>query len=190
MPLTIGVDVGGTKIAAGVVDDDGHILAQLRRETPSSDSVATVDAVAGLAAELALAHEVEGIGIGAPGFIDETRSIVRFAPNLAWREEPLGEAVHKRTNLPVVVENDANSAAWAEARFGAARDHSDVVMLTIGTGVGGGIVIGNRLVPRSFRHRRRDRAYERRSGRATVRLRESRLLRAVRERPGARTRGP
>ena len=99
MPLTIGVDVGGTKIAAGVVDDDGHILAQLRRETPSSNSAATVDAVAGLAAELALAHEVEGIGIGAPGFIDETRSIVRFAPNLAWREEPLGEAVHKRTQF-------------------------------------------------------------------------------------------
>ncbi len=145
MPLTIGVDVGGTKIAAGVVDDDGHIVAQLRRETPSTDPVALVDAVAGLASELALAHDVRAIGIGAPGFIDETRSIVRFAPNLAWREEPLGDAVRKLTNLPVVVENDANSAAWAEARFGAGRDQSDVVMLTIGTGVGGGIVIGNRL---------------------------------------------
>ena len=145
MSLTIGVDVGGTKIAAGVVDDDGHIVAQLRRETPSTDPVALVDTVAGLASELALAHDVKAIGIGAPGFIDETRSIVRFAPNLAWREEPLGEAVRKRTNLAVVVENDANSAAWAEARFGAGRDQSDVVMLTIGTGVGGGIVIGNRL---------------------------------------------
>ena len=145
MSLTIGVDVGGTKIAAGVVDDDGHIVAQLRRETPSTDPVALVDTVAGLASELALAHDVRAIGIGAPGFIDETRSIVRFAPNLAWREEPVGEAVRKRTNLPVVVENDANSAAWAEARFGAGRDQSDVVMLTIGSGVGGGIVIGNRL---------------------------------------------
>ena len=83
--------------------------------------------------------------MGAAGLVDETRSVVRFAPNLGWREQPLRAQLEEATGLPVVVENDANAAAWAEYRFGAARGRDDVVMLTVGTGIGGALVLGGRL---------------------------------------------
>jgi glucokinase len=85
------------------------------------------------------------VGIGAAGFIDETRSTVLFAPNLAWRNEPLRQAVADLVQLPVVVENDANSAAWGEHRFGAGRGYDELVCVTVGTGIGGGIVRGGEL---------------------------------------------
>jgi glucokinase len=145
--LTIGVDVGGTKVAGGVVDPDGAVSAQIRRDTPADDVAKTRDVIVEVVQELATAHPVEAVGIGAAGWIDATRSIVLFAPNIAWRDEPLRDYVHAATGLPVVVENDGNAAAWAEFRFGAARDADDsMVMFTIGTGVGGAIVIGGELV--------------------------------------------
>ena len=119
MGLAIGVDVGGTKVAAGVVDPDGHILARLRRDTPASDPDKVEDVIAEAILQLARDHEVEAAGLGAAGFVDAARSTVLFAPNLAWRNEPLRAAIEQRTGLPVVVENDANAAAWAETRFGA-----------------------------------------------------------------------
>ena len=147
MTLTIGVDVGGTKVAAGVVDLSGRVLAQARRDTPADDPAALRDTIVAAVRELSAAHEVEAVGIGAAGWIDAARSTVLFAPNIAWRDEPLRERVADAVGLPVVVENDANVAAWAEFRFGAARDADDsMVLLTIGTGVGGGIVLGGRLV--------------------------------------------
>jgi glucokinase len=145
MGLTIGVDIGGTKVAAGVVDEDGAVLAHVRRGTPSTDAQATEDVIAGLVGELRRDHEVEAVGIGAAGFVDAARATVLFAPNLAWRDEPLRAELQERTGLPTVVENDANAAAWAEHRFGAGRGHDHVVMLTLGTGVGGGLVLGGRL---------------------------------------------
>jgi glucokinase len=93
--------------------------------------------------ELTQGRPVEAVGIGAAGWIDASRSIVLFAPNIAWRDEPLRDYVSAATDLPVIVENDASVAAWAEFRFGAARPAArSMVMLTIGTGVGGGIVLG------------------------------------------------
>jgi glucokinase len=87
------------------------------------------------------------VGIGAAAWIDASRSTVLFAPNLAWRDEPLRDHVRTATGLPTVVENDANVAAWAEFRFGAGRIFDDsMVMLTVGTGIGGGIVLGGELV--------------------------------------------
>ncbi|HEY6596146.1 MAG TPA: ROK family glucokinase [Asanoa sp.] len=146
MTLTIGVDVGGTKVAAGVVDPDGAVRTQVRRDTPADDVAKTRDVIVDVVAELAAGHEVEAVGIGAAGWIDASRSIVLFAPNIAWRDEPLRDYVSAATGLPVIVENDANVAAWAEFRHGAARDADDsMVMLTIGTGVGGGIVLGGEL---------------------------------------------
>jgi glucokinase len=145
--LTIGVDVGGTKVAGGVVDPEGAVSGQIRRDTPADDVAKTRDVIVEVVLELARAHTVEAVGIGAAGWIDATRSTVLFAPNIAWRDEPLRDYVHAATGLPVVVENDGNAAAWAEFRFGAARDADDsMVMFTIGTGVGGAIVIGGELV--------------------------------------------
>jgi glucokinase len=143
--LTIGVDVGGTKVLAGVVDEKGAILAKSRRPTPSNSPTETADAIAAAVAEFRLQYEVEAVGIGAAGWIDEDRSRVRFAPNLAWRDEPLRDIVEARIGLPVVVENDANAAAWGEHRFGAGRGHSHLILITVGTGIGCGIILDGRL---------------------------------------------
>jgi len=145
--LTIGVDIGGTKVAGGVVDDSGAVLATTRRDTPADDVAKTRDVIVEVAAELAAAHPATAVGIGAAGWIDASRSTVLFAPNIAWRDEPLRDYVSAKVGLPVIVENDANVAAWAEFRYGAAHDAEDsMVMVTIGTGVGGGIVLGGDLV--------------------------------------------
>jgi glucokinase len=146
MGLTIGVDVGGTKIAAGVVGTDGLIGARTHRDTPANSVDATAAAICDAAAELIADHEVEAVGIGAAGFVSSDRSTVLFAPNLAWRDEPLGERVSAVLKIPVVVENDANAAAWGEFAFGAARDVEHMVCITVGTGIGGGVVIGGELL--------------------------------------------
>ena len=147
MALTIGVDVGGTKVAGGVVDEHGTVLASNRRDTPAEDPAGTRDTIADVAAELAREHpEATAIGIGAAAWIDAAGSTVLFAPNLAWRDEPLRDYVSKQVGLPTVLENDANVAAWAEFRFGAARHADDsMVMITVGTGIGGGIVLNGKL---------------------------------------------
>ncbi|MDF2978879.1 MAG: glk [Actinomycetospora sp.] len=144
--LTVGVDVGGTKIAAGVVDEDGKLIASTRRETPATDTHMVLEAIGDAVRELRSDHEVTAIGIGAAGFVDAGRARVLFAPNLAWRDEDLGGQLSERLGLPVIVENDANAVAWAESRFGAGRDHDDLVAITVGTGIGGGVVSNGRLL--------------------------------------------
>jgi glucokinase len=139
--LHIGVDVGGTKIAAGVVDHSGRILASTQRPSPAGDAARTLDAILDAVRELRESYEVLALGVAAAGFVDAERAVVMFAPNLAWRDEPLRDEIEQRSQLPVVVENDANAVAWAEARFGAGRGESQLVALTIGTGIGGGFVI-------------------------------------------------
>ncbi|WP_433348010.1 ROK family glucokinase [Microtetraspora malaysiensis] len=145
MALTIGVDIGGTKIASGVVTEDGRILDRALRPTPTAGPELVADAIADAVTELARRHTVEAVGLGAAGFVDETRSIVRFAPNLVWREEPLRKKVADLVGLPVVVENDANATVWGEYRFGAGRGESHVVCVALGTGIGGGVVLGGAL---------------------------------------------
>ena len=142
MTLTIGIDVGGTKVAGGVVDEHGDVLASTRRDTPAEDLAGTRDTIVAVAAELAALYpQAVAVGIGAAAWIDAAGSTVLFAPNLAWRDEPLRDFVTKAVGLPTVLENDANVAAWAEFRFGAARHADDsMVMITVGTGIGGGIV--------------------------------------------------
>lgn len=150
--LTIGVDIGGTKVAAGVVTPDGEVLETVRAETPDrSQSPAVVeDTIAALVRHLVARHDVHAVGIGAAGFVDVNRSTVLFAPHLAWRNEPLREAVTTRLRLPVVVENDANAAAWAEWRFGAGRGEDHLVCITLGTGIGGAVLLGGRLLRGRF----------------------------------------
>ncbi len=145
MSLTIGVDVGGTKIAAGVVDEKGAIIEMVKRPTPAANAARTIEVISEAVRELLPRHEIEAVGIGAAGFVEESRSSVVFAPNLAWRNEPVARQVEDRTGRPVVVENDANAAAWAEAKLGAGRGHDHLMMITIGTGIGGALVLNGEL---------------------------------------------
>lgn len=144
----LGVDIGGTKIAAGVVDDDGVILAQVRRATDPQDAANIDRAIADAYEELAGSYEIGAIGLAAAGFCSPDRQSVLFGPNIsAWREYPLAKRVSQLIGLPipVVVENDANAAGWAEFRFGAGREATDMVMLTVGTGLGGAIIMDGTL---------------------------------------------
>ncbi|MGH3497548.1 MAG: ROK family glucokinase [Nocardioidaceae bacterium] len=150
MGLTIGVDIGGTKIAAGVVDEDGKILAEAKVNTPATDAPGLATAVAQAVETLRAEHEIEAVGIGAAGFVDASRSTVLFAPNISWVNEPLAEHVRKKVDLPVVVENDANAATWGEFRFGAGQDVDDLVLVTVGTGIGGGVVTDGALYRGGF----------------------------------------
>ncbi|MEO5850929.1 MAG: ROK family glucokinase [Nocardioides sp.] len=150
MSLTIGIDVGGTKIAGGVVDEQGRVLEELRVESPAQDAAAIEDAIAGLVRRLRMRHEVEAVGVGAAGYIDSARSTVLFAPNLALRDLDLKAELEERIDVPVVIENDANAAAWGEFRFGAGEDVDDLVLITVGTGVGGGLVLAGRLYRGAF----------------------------------------
>jgi glucokinase len=139
--VAIGVDVGGTKIAGGVVDEAGAIIARTRRDTPSTDPSAIVDNIVSVVQELRRGRSVDAVGVGSPGFVDAARSTVLFAPNIAWRNVAVRDQVVAATELPVVVENDANAAAWGEFRFGAAEDVDDMICVTVGTGIGGGLVL-------------------------------------------------
>lgn len=147
MGLSIGVDVGGTKILAGAVAEDGRIQSTARRPTPRHDAEAVLAQVAGVVAELrdGTDESIDGVGVGIAGVVDAERSRVYFAPNLRWSQVPARDLLEASTGLPVVVENDGNIAAWGEYRFGAGRGTSDMVLVTVGTGIGGGIVINGRL---------------------------------------------
>lgn len=144
--LSIGVDIGGTKIAAGVVDEGGRIIAATTRSTPATDPELIEAAVGDAVTELRTAHEVVGVGVGAAGFVSSDRRTIRFAANLAWREHPFADAIERLTGLPVIVENDANAAGWAEYRFGAATAARHMLMATVGTGLGGAIVLDGQLI--------------------------------------------
>lgn len=144
MSLAIGIDIGGTKVAGGVVDENGEILARARRDTPHRSKRPRVveDTIVDVVEELRAQHpDVAAVGIGAAGFVAADRATVVFAPHLSWRDEPLRDALSKRIDAPILVDNDANAACWAEWRFGAAQGDSDVVMVNLGTGIGGAILI-------------------------------------------------
>jgi glucokinase len=143
MGVSIGVDIGGTKVLAGAVDADGVVLGSVRLATPGRSTSpqvvesTIVEAVTSL--ETSLGVEADVMGIGAAGFVD-AKGTIAFSPHLSWRDEPLAEALSTRLRRPVVVDNDANTTAWAEVRFGAARPFRHVLCLTLGTGIGGAIV--------------------------------------------------
>ncbi|MCS5722799.1 ROK family glucokinase [Herbiconiux sp. CPCC 203407] len=151
----IGIDIGGTKIAGAVVDELGTIVAHDRRPTSATDTQLIEDTVVEMvqhltAGELAKGEQIAAVGVAAAGFIDASQSTVYYAPNISWRNEPFREKLERRLEVPIIVENDANAAGWAEFRFGAGRLVSDMVILTIGTGVGGAIVSGDRLFRGGF----------------------------------------
>ena len=150
MSLACGIDVGGTKIAGGVVDEHGTILEELVVESPATDVAAIEAAIETLVKELRSRHPIEAVGVGAAGYIDKSRAVVLFAPNLAWRDLDLKADLEHTLDLPVVVENDANAAAWGEFQFGAGHDADDLLLVTVGTGVGGGVVVDGALYRGAF----------------------------------------
>jgi glucokinase len=136
----IGLDIGGTKIAGAVVEEDGTVLAERVEPTPDESDAASVEAVLlDLVESLRLRHEVLAIGVGAAGIVEWPIGRLLWAPNIAYRDWPIRERLEKATNLPVVVDNDANVAALAEARLG--EPYRNMVLVTVGTGIGGGLVL-------------------------------------------------
>jgi glucokinase len=136
----IGLDIGGTKIAGAVVDDEGTVLAERVEPTPDESDAASVEAVLlDLVESLRIGHDVLAIGVGAAGIVEWPVGRLLWAPNIAYRDWPIRERMEKATNLPVVVDNDANVAALAEARLG--EPYRNMVLVTVGTGIGGGLVL-------------------------------------------------
>lgn len=150
MALACGIDVGGTKIAGGVVDEVGNILEHARVESPAQDAHDIEAAIAALITDLSSRHEIASVGIGAAGFIDRARATVLFSPNLAWRDENLKADLEQHIGVPIVVENDANAAAWGEFEFGAGKEVDHLLLVTVGTGVGGGLVLAGALLRGAF----------------------------------------
>src|SRR6266852_1896052 len=150
----IGVDVGGTKVAAGLVNSSGEITHQMRVPMVAEDAVAGLAAVISAIDSVSAAAKLEpnihgsisGIGICAPGPLDPRTGGVINPPNLpGWRNFPLAAEISKAYRLPVRVDNDGNAAALAEALWGAGRDYRNVFYATIGTGIGSGIVFDGRI---------------------------------------------
>lgn len=146
----LGIDIGGTKIAGGRVSPSGEVLASASRPTTPDNPEGILDAIAEIAQELGGTGTLSSVGVAVAAFLNRPRDTLFFSPNLSWTNYPLKSAVSQRLGLPVVLENDANAAGWGEFRFGAGAAVSSMVMLTIGTGVGGAIVDDGRLVVGGF----------------------------------------
>ena len=147
----VGIDIGGTKIAGALVDKSGTILKELRVPSPIDDSNQMIEAISSVIDQLTADEKVVGVGVAAAGFLSLDREIMYLAPNIsAWRNEPLKSRIQSKTASPVLIENDANAAGWAEFRFGAGKDVESMIMLTIGTGVGGAIISEGKLLKGGF----------------------------------------
>jgi glucokinase len=141
----VGVDIGGTKIAAIRISPAGAILESTVRPTPSTEQTAAMPAIEAAAAEV-MDDGVVAIGVGMAGLIDIRSGILLSTPNLAWRNVPIADGLTEKFGLPVTVNNDATVAAWAESRLGASRGREDSLFVGVGTGIGGGILAGGRLL--------------------------------------------
>ena len=143
----LGVDIGGTKVAVGIVDGDGKILSQDRKPMRASGTAEDgLDAVTSAIDSLMTSRRIDSVGICAPGPLDPETGIVLNPPNLpCWRNFPLAERIAAKYHVPVKVDNDANAAALAETRWGAARGFRYVFYATIGTGIGSGIVFDGKI---------------------------------------------
>ncbi|WP_116113316.1 ROK family glucokinase [Austwickia chelonae] len=146
MDVAVGIDIGGTKVSGGVVTGEGQILHRARAATPNRSTSPKVveDTIVSVVEQLQEAAgsdvTIRAVGVGAAGWVSSDRATVLFAPHLSWRHERLRESLGSRIDAPLFVDNDANAAAWAEWRFGAARGQDDMVMITLGTGIGGAIL--------------------------------------------------
>ena len=149
--LQIGIDLGGTFIKGGIVNDSGDMIAKGQIETQVELGVQTIAKNISILCENLIEQakvekdQIKGVGIGSPGLIDSAEGVIIFAGNLGFDHTPLAKMVEDLIELPVKITNDANAAALGEASFGAGKKYHDSVFVTLGTGVGGGIVINNKL---------------------------------------------
>jgi glucokinase len=141
----VGIDIGGTKIAAMRISAEGDIRARTLIPTPATDQAAAMPAIEAAAAEV-FDDDVAAIGVGLAGLIDARSGVLLSAPNLSWRGLGVSHGLGARFGLPVTVDNDATAAAWGESRLGASRGSDDSLFVGVGTGIGGGIITGGRLV--------------------------------------------
>jgi glucokinase len=141
----IGVDLGGTKILAGVIDRSGAVERSIERPTPTASEGELVEALADVVADLSRETPVGALGFAVPSTIDRRRGVATGSVNIPLQNLALQDLLHERFGLPVGLENDANAAALAEWTLGAGRGSTEMVMLTLGTGVGGGVVSDGRL---------------------------------------------
>ena len=147
MTLSIGVDVGGTKVLGGVVNEKGEILKTLREDTPKEGGSAVTKVIADVVLKLSQEFNIHTVGVAVPGYVSSDRQRVLGIPNIKdWDEFNLHDDLFKLLNFKVIVENDANAAVWGEYKFGAALGKHNVVLLTIGTGLGGGIIVDGQIV--------------------------------------------
>jgi glucokinase len=137
----IGVDLGGTKILAGVIDRESRIGRRIERPTPTSSTGDLISALESTVEELLDPESIAALGFGIPGTIEQTRGRVVIAPNIPLVEFDFRDWMHQRFGLPVGIDNDANAAAFAEWAIGAGRGTRHMVMLTVGTGIGGGLIL-------------------------------------------------
>ncbi len=145
--LAIGVDVGGTKVLGGVVDSSGNILRTFREETPLEGGNALNQTIAHVITELQKTHDTSAVGISAAGLVSSDRSTMLGAPNIKdWDGVNISRALHEICNVSAIVENDANSAAWAERVYGAGKGAENVIMVTVGTGIGGAAIVEGQLL--------------------------------------------
>ncbi len=140
----IGVDLGGTKALAGIVDAAGKVHETVERPTVTTSQAALLDELATLVRALPL-DDVAAVGFGIPSRIDHDRGLALGAVNIPIRDVKFVEEMQRRLDLPVEMENDASCAAYAEFKLGAGRGTRDLLVLTLGTGVGGGVISGGRL---------------------------------------------
>ncbi|GGS40449.1 ROK family protein [Actinokineospora fastidiosa] len=137
---TVGVDVGGTSVRAGVVDSTGQIIDTARGQTPPGER-ALEDVICTVVGTLVERHDVSAVGLAVAGFVGADRATVLFAPHLPWRAAPVADRVAARLGLPVVLEHDANAAAVGEHRYGALRGARVGLLVALGTGIGGALLL-------------------------------------------------
>jgi glucokinase len=144
----IGIDVGGTGTKGGIVGADGVVVERYKVATDPQAGTKGILEVADRLLEVARSRgiSIEAVGVGAAGFVDYASGSVTFSPNLTYDDPHIGKALTARTGVKAVVDNDANAAAWGERAFGTAQGLDHVAMLTLGTGVGSGIIVGGHLV--------------------------------------------
>jgi glucokinase len=145
MPQTVGVDVGGTKVAAALVNDDGTVVSRARRSSHSRDYAALVETVVAAVSDVVGGEPVVGVGLAIAGNVAADGSNVLFSPHLPLSGEPLLEHLRERLGCPVTIDNDANAAAWAEYRFGPQSTADDLLMVAVGTGIGAGLILDGAL---------------------------------------------
>lgn len=150
MAYTIGIDVGGTKVAAGVLDERGRNVDEIRYPSDPSDSEAMFELLVSIIQTYRSQYDISGAGVALPSMIDKAQRYVYTTANMDWENEPLVDRLEARLGLPVQLENDANAAGWAEFHFGVGAGHHDGLMLTIGTGVGGAVILDGNLYRGGF----------------------------------------